>query len=222
MLTKYEKDIRLAQPVAFEVKAQSTGQIEGYASTFGGTPDRHAEVVLPGAFTRSLTRSKQTGDNPVMLWSHKQEEPIGRWTHMEEDAQGLYVRGNLNLKTERGKEAFAHISAGDAVELSIGFVTPEGGREYAGEGVFHLKEIELLEISVVSIPANPLARITGVKHLSSKAEAVDALREIGLSRKAAARFAAGGWRALSGEDHQEKALNLAREIDRAIQQMRQK
>lgn len=59
-------------------------------------------------------------------------------------------------------------------------------------------------MSIVAIPANPLARITNVKTIGSKADAVDMLRGCGMSKKAAARFAAGGWKALqSDEQHSE-------------------
>ncbi|WP_299837502.1 HK97 family phage prohead protease [uncultured Jannaschia sp.] len=222
MTSKYLNHIITAPASSFEVKANSQGRIEGYASTFGGKPDRHSDVVLPGAFSKSLQqKTAPGGDMPVMLWAHMQERPIGRWTAMQEDSKGLHVEGVLNLSTDGGREAYEHVKAGDAGGLSIGFVVPEGGREYGGEGVFHLKEVELLEISVVAIPANPSARISGVKALGSKAEAIDMLRDCGLSRKAAARFAAGGWNAMTGDDTHEKAQQVVQAIDRAIQSMRQ-
>ena len=220
MSSKFQNHLAIA-PAALEVKADAQGRIEGYASTFGGDPDRHNEIVQPGAFADTVARAKE-GDLPVMLWAHAQEAPIGRWNSIAEDAKGLRVRGQLNLNTECGREAYEHVKAGDAGGLSIGFTVAEGGREYAGDGVWHLKAIDVLEISVVAIPANPLARIQGVKSLGSKAEAVDFLRAAGLSRKAASRFAAGGWPALSGDDHHEKAAQIARQIDTAIQSMRTK
>ncbi|PZX18756.1 hypothetical protein LX81_00449 [Palleronia aestuarii] len=222
MTSKYLNHLITAPASSLEVKASSQGRIEGYASTFGGVPDRHSDVVLPGAFTKSLSlKTAPDGDMPVMLWAHMQERPIGRWTAMQEDSKGLHVEGVLNLSTDGGREAYEHVKAGDAGGLSIGFTVPEGGREYVGQGVFHLKEVEVLEISVVTVPANPLARISGVKALGSKAEAIDMLRECGLSKKAAARFAAGGWHALSGDETHEKAQHVAQAIDRAIQSMRQ-
>lgn len=219
--TKYLHHLTVAPAVTTEVKATAEGKIEGYASTYGGPPDRHSDIIMPGAFARSL-ETAQGGQMPVMLWSHRQEEPIGRWTAMHDAAKGLYVEGVLNLKTERGREAYEHIRAGDAGGLSIGFNVPEGGREYAGKGVFHLKSAEVLEISVVAIPANPAARISTVKNLGTKADAIEMLRECGLSKKAATRFAGGGWPALNGEqeDHH-KAIQLAEQIDAAIQLMRQ-
>lgn len=221
MQPKFTNHLSIAPATMLDVKATSAGRIEGYASTFGGAPDRHNEIVLPGAFAATVERAK-AGELPVMLWSHAQESPVGRWDAIREDAKGLHVTGQLNLNTDRGREAYEHVKAGDAGGLSIGFTVTDGGREYAGDGVWHLKAIDVLEISIVAIPANPLARIAAVKSLESKAEAVDLLRAAGLSRKAAARFAAGGWPALAGEDHHEKATTIARQIDRAIQQLRAK
>jgi len=221
MKSKYQNDMLTAKPVAIELKATESGRIEGYASTIGGKPDRHGDVVQKGAVRQSLERMRDTGDMPVMLWAHAQEQPIGRWLSMHEDAKGLFVEGILNLKTEKGREAFEHVKAGDAGGLSIGFTTPEGGREYAGDGVFNLKAVDVLEISIVAIPANPLARITGVKSLASKAEAIDMLRECGLSKAAAARFAAGGFKALGDDHSHEKAMQLAAKIDAATKSMRQ-
>lgn len=217
--SKFSNFLTIAPATALEIKAAASGRIEGYASTFGGEPDRQSEIVLPGAFVKSVARAR-AGDAPVMLWAHQQESPIGRWQTIAEDGTGLAVVGQLNLATAGGRDAFEHIKAGDTSGLSIGFVVAESGREYAGGGVWNLKEIDVLEISIVAIPANPLARIINCKGLASKAEAEDLLRAAGLSRKAASRFAAGGWPALSGADRYEKAIETARQIDRAIRTIR--
>lgn len=216
---KFQNHILTAQPASFELKSDTSGRISGYGSIFGNA-DRQGDIVLPGAFTKSLARTQASGEMPVMLWSHAQEQPIGRWTAVREDSKGLYVEGFLNLKTERGREAHQHIVAGDAGGLSIGYTTPKGGREYVSKGQFHLKEVDLFEISVVAIPANPQARISSVKRMASKAEAVDMLRGCGMSRKAAQRFAAGGWPALSNEIDPDRAMKLVQNIDRIIEQLR--
>ena len=220
MTLKFNNRLMSAQPVSLEVKATDSGRIEGYASTIGGDPDRHGDVVIRGAFAASLARHKATGDMPAMLWSHVQESPIGKWLTVQEDSTGLMVEGILNLKTSKGREAFEHVKAGDAGGLSIGFTVPDGGREYAGKGVFHLKAVDVLEVSIVAIPANPRARITRVKSLQSKAEAIDMLRECGLSKAAAARFAAGGFKALGADETHTKSIQLASKIDAAIKRMR--
>lgn len=218
---KHQQDLRTASAIDLEIKAEASGRIEGYASTFGGDPDRHGDVVTRGAFAKSLEAHKAEGTSPAMLWSHQLEAPIGKWLTMQEDSRGLFVAGQINLKTERGREAFEHVQAGDVGAFSIGFLTPEDGRRYVGKGAWALDRVELVEVSLVAVPANRHARLTSIKQLTSKAEAVDFLRTAGLSKAAAARFAAGGFPALSGEpDHHEQAIQFAAQIDSAIQKLK--
>ena len=220
-LPKYATALRLAPSFDLEVKADAQGHIEGYASTFGGDPDRHGDVVQPGAFGRSLGEHKAQGTMPAMLWSHQLEAPIGRWTNVAEDSAGLFVAGQVNLKTDRGREAFEHIRAGDATGFSIGFITPEGGRRYLGKGAFALDEVDLVEISIVTAPANARARVRTVKHLSTKSEAVAFLRDAGLPKAAAARFAAGGFPALaSGTLDTDRAMKFAAAIETATKRLK--
>lgn len=219
LFIKSDLSLRFAAPSDFAFKAASEGVIEGLASTFGGEPDLHRDIVSPGAFAKSLADHKQRGTLPVMLWSHKLDDPIGKWTEMAETAKGLRVVGLINLKTTRGRDVWEHVKAGDATGFSIGYQVPAGGAEYLKDGVTLLKEITLHEVSVVTVPANRNAVITAVKSVNSKGELVDLLREAGLAKTAAARIAAGGWPALAGEDHQ-KAINLAAQIEAATAQIR--
>lgn len=222
-LLKLHDQLRVADALAIEAKASGEGLISGFASTYGGDPDRQGDVVVRGAFTRTLAAHKARGTAPAMLWSHQQERPVGRWLEIEDDPGGLRVKGQLNLKTEAGREAFEHVRAGDVGAFSIGYLVPDGGRKYVGNGVWHLSEIDLAEISLVSTPANPNARVTDLKHLGSKAEAVAFLRAAGMAKEAARRFAAGGFPALDANAAaHERALKMAAQLDAAINRMRQR
>lgn len=214
--------IRLAPALDLEVKAAGDGLIEGYASTFGGKPDRAGDIVAKGAFARTLAEHSREGTSPAMLWSHRIEEPIGKWTALREDREGLHVAGRINLKTTRGREAFEHIAAGDAGAFSIGYLISEGGRKYNGDGSFTLVDVDLVEVSVVAVPANPRARIASVKAVRSKAELVDLLHEAGLAKAAATRVAASGWAGLTGEETNEKAKRLLAAITGATARLRSK
>lgn len=226
MSSKYETDLRLAPALSLEMKADSNGLIQGYASTFGGDPDRHGDVIAVGAFTKTLQEHQAQGTLPAMLWSHQMETPIGKWVSVEEDRKGLLVSGKINLATDKGREAYEHVKAGDVGAFSIGYIVPDGGRKYLGKGVFEIKQVELAEISLVAVPANVNARITAFKQLSSKAEAVEFLRDAGLSKTAAARFAAGGFNALNGDDEfsidQKSATRIAAAIEQATLKLRNK
>lgn len=207
---------RAAIPAVAEFKAEPSGLIKGLASAFSNEPDRVGDRVAPGAFTKTLREHAATATMPAMHWQHCQETVVGRWTDLRETRHGLEVVGQLNLKTAAGRDAFEHVQAGDARWLSIGFNTPEGGRKYDGNGIYTLTEIDLIEISIVSAPADRKAQITQVKSFGTKAELADGLREIGLSKAAAARVAAVGWPALAGSgDDTEHAKRLATVINKA-------
>ena len=177
--------------------AVGEGVIEGYAASFGGV-DFGGDTIVPGAFKDTIAHHHAAGTAPAMLWAHRQSEPIGKWIAMGEDARGLRVQGRLNTETEPGRKAHAHIKAGDVTGLSIGYDVAQGGAKQTATGRT-LTKLHLHETSVVTVPMDPRARITGVKSLGSRADLEDLLRETGLARGAAKKIAAGGWPALSGE-----------------------
>lgn len=145
-------------------KAEDDGTVIGYASTFGGEPDSHGDIIAPGAFAKSLARHKAAGTMPALLWSHKQDQPIGKWTAMREDAHGLLAEGSINLLTGAGRDAWEHLKAGDADGFSIGYRIPAGGEEFQRDGSTLLKEIDLYEVSVVVLPSNRSARVGAQVH----------------------------------------------------------
>ncbi|MBV7408197.1 HK97 family phage prohead protease [Maritimibacter sp. DP1N21-5] len=147
-----------------EIKAldDETGVIEGYASTFGGEPDAYGDVIAPGAYADSLDKHRAKGTMPKLFWQHDSHEPIGRWTEMREDDHGLLVKGKLNLAVRRGAEALALLKDGDIDGLSIGYRI----KEYSVDtetSVWTLEKLDLIEVSVVSTPANENATIASVK-----------------------------------------------------------
>jgi HK97 family phage prohead protease len=186
--------------------AEASGTFRGYASTFNGPQDSYGDVIAPGAFSASLATHKAAGSLPAMLWHHDPSEPIGRFLELREDRAGLAVTGKLTLGTRRGAEAHA-LMKDDALGLSIGFRIASGGSTFdAGRRV--LKAVDLVEISAVSLPANPAARVTSVKsgmpeRPGSIRDLEAALRDLGYSNREAKRLAAGGWRALAHDDSDE-------------------
>lgn len=84
--------------VPLEVKSvNDAGEFEGYGSVFG-VKDSHGDIVIPGAFTKSLTNWSQKGRLPAMLWQHNMREPIGVYKEMREDDRGLFVKGRLLIE----------------------------------------------------------------------------------------------------------------------------
>jgi uncharacterized protein len=170
--------------VADELRLADTegGTFEGYAARFG-PPDAFGDVWQRGAFAETLTEHRAGGTKPLMLWSHDPAEPIGLWEDVREDDTGLRVKGRLILDVQRAREARSLMQAGAATGLSVGFKTRRAeARQGGGRTV---RAVDLIEISLVARPAQPLARVTGMR-------AADAAPEVaGLAadfRRAAALF----------------------------------
>jgi Escherichia/Staphylococcus phage prohead protease len=135
------------------------GSFEGYASLFH-KEDMSRDVVLPGAFADSL---RQRGASGVkMLYQHDANQPIGVWTALKEDKRGLYAQGRLMPEVARAREVRALMRAGALDGLSIGFRTVKGRRDRAS-GVRRLAKVDLWEISVVTFPLLPEARVATMK-----------------------------------------------------------
>ncbi len=135
------------------------GTFEGYASLFNRR-DLGSDVVLPGAFKASLQQRGQAGIR--MLFQHDPGQPIGAWQRIYEDARGLFVRGRLALEVGKAREVRALMKAGALDGLSIGFRAVKGRRD-PRTGIRNLAEIDLWEISIVTFPMQPEARIGSVK-----------------------------------------------------------
>ncbi|KAA0920504.1 HK97 family phage prohead protease [Aquicoccus porphyridii] len=140
--------------------------IEGYASLFGAR-DQGGDVVEAGAYAASLKRLAGEGRRVKMLWQHDPAQPIGIWDEVREDGRGLYVKGRLLDAVERAREAAALIAAGAIDGLSIGYRTLR--TQKSDTGLRLLKELELWEVSLVTFPMLPSARV-GAKGESPEAE----------------------------------------------------
>lgn len=152
---------RETKSVACDFKSvEADGRFEGYASRFG-VVDLGRDLVLPGAFRDSIARRGPKGIK--LLFQHDPAEPIGVWLELSEDARGLFVRGRILPEITRGREVLALMRAGALDGLSIGFRTVEG-RSDPKRGIRRLSKIDLWEISVVTFPMQPEARIAAVKH----------------------------------------------------------
>ena len=130
--------------------------IEGYASLFG-QPDQGGDIVQPGAYAASLAALAAAGGKVKMLWQHDPAQPIGVWDAVAEDARGLRVKGRLLDITQKGREAAALIAAGALDGLSIGYRTRRAERDQKGQRL--LTELELWEVSGVTFPMLPAARV---------------------------------------------------------------
>lgn len=135
------------------------GLFEGYASLFD-QPDLSQDVVRRGAFSESLARRGIRGIR--MLWQHDPSQPIGTWSLIREDARGLFVRGRLNLAVARAREVHALMRDGAVDGLSIGYRVQRANKDRR-RGQRILEKLDLWEISVVTFPMLPAARVSQIK-----------------------------------------------------------
>lgn len=181
-------EIKLAPPEAgIEIMTFS-----GYGAAFNNV-DSYGDVIAPGAFAKFLSDVNEKKQPwPAMLSQHggwgataDDMTPVGIWTHLAEDGAGLQVKGQL-ADTPRGRELYTlmKMSPRPAIDgLSIGYIakasTPRSKPEDPRRTI---TQIDLMEISPVTFPANRNARLTSVKALeefSTLAEIEDCLRDVG-------------------------------------------
>ena len=125
----------------------------GYAAVFDRV-DRGGDVVRGGAFARAVERG--AGAVPL-LWQHQAGRPIGRIEYLREDKRGLRVIGRLS-EGSAGREAAALLKDGSVSGLSFGYRV----RDARGEAPRELIDVQLVEVSLVTFPMQPKARVHAV------------------------------------------------------------
>ncbi len=175
--------------------------VEGLGSVFGNT-DQGGDIVMPGAFAKSLGKR-----SPQMLWQHKHDQPIGVWDEVRETPEGLYVKGRI-LNTQLGNDAYELARHGALKGMSIGYATKDSETDRKS-GVRKLKELDLLEVSLVTFPMNELAGITRVKNKPATVrELEEYLRDVGFSQAEAKRVVAEGYKGLDQRDVDPRFIDI--------------
>jgi HK97 family phage prohead protease len=126
----------------------------GYAAVFDRT-DRGGDVVRAGAFARAV---KQGGGGVPLLWQHDRARPIGRIEYLKEDRRGLRVIARLGASAA-ARAAAAQLEAGRVRGLSFGYVV----RAASGDAPRELHDLDLVEVSLVTVPMQPSARVHAVE-----------------------------------------------------------
>ena len=192
--------------VAFEVKTdydeedEEKGTFSGYGSIFGNK-DFGGDIIVEGAFAKSI--GSKGAKAVKLLYQHKSDEPIGVFDEIVEDERGLKVKGRLAMKTQRGREVHELMKMGALDGLSIGYRVDPKGVDYDEKGkTRRIKKLDLMEISAVTFPMNPRARVQAVKGADrSVREWEELLRDAGsLSRNEAKAAASAVSKALEQRD----------------------
>lgn len=194
-----ETGFESGQSASIELKALAVeGEFEGYASIFGNLDDGR-DIVMPGCFADSLIEIP--ANKVKMLWYHNPAEVIGKYLEIREDNKGVFCRGKINLKVQKGAEVYELLKDGALDGLSIGYRTTKDDID-RDLGIRRILKASLLEISVVTFPMNDMASVKRVKNSGTLTEReLEAVlkRDAGLSATQAKALIAGGYKAMTGE-----------------------
>ena len=149
-----------------QLKADEAGKISGFFSTYDKTPDSYGDIIEPGAFTGTIERRKETGHPFPMCFNHDFSAVIGAIETIEEKENGPYIEGGF-LDTQLAQDVRKMCLSGAIWQFSFAYEVlkrRDPTEEEKKAGVTNvLQELEVFEISVVTVPANQNAVATEVK-----------------------------------------------------------
>jgi HK97 family phage prohead protease len=143
---------------------EQEGIFEGYLSTYGNT-DRVGDIIENGAFKKSLKNKKTS----PMLFNHNRDKVMGK-LELSSDNKGLFVKGTLNMNDPEAQNISNLLKMGALDSMSIGmsiskYEPIEPAKPLGG---WLIKEAEIYEGSIVTIPCNPQATINTSKSLDDE------------------------------------------------------
>jgi HK97 family phage prohead protease len=149
--------------------AESHLNIKGYAAVYDSV-DNDNDIIVHGAFTNSCTRA-----NLPLLWQHEPKHPIGVINRLQEDERGLLMDADIITSSIYGSEASAMLLSGAVDGLSVGFIIDDF---YQRNDVRYITKATLMEVSLVTFPANAGAVVTCVNTAEHRSclEAIASLR----------------------------------------------
>ena len=145
-------------------------KIVGYAST--ADTDRVGDVIVPDAWTKGgLDNYKQ---NPILLFNHNYGTPIGRATGLEVDSTGLKIEASIS---KSAGPTYGLVKDGVLSTFSVGFLIKHADYNEATDG-FIIRDAELLEVSVVSVPCNQKATFSVAKSFENAKDLAEFKKEV--------------------------------------------
>lgn len=150
---------------SFEMKADEAGKIAGFFSTYEKTPDSYGDIIEPGAFTKTIEARKATGHPFPLCWNHDFSAVIGA-VEVEEKERGPFCSGDF-IETQQAQDVRKMVQSGAVYQFSFAYDVlkrRDPTAEETKQGVTNvLQELEVYEISVVTVPANTNAQVTEIK-----------------------------------------------------------
>lgn len=204
---------RLGRVGRYEVKKGADGQatqglFSGHGALFADVHPTSSwqlmydgewnDQIAPGAFVDSLAAHKARGTMPAMCLNHNWGDlPIGSWLSAGEDAEGLALDGQLATKTQVASDVYELMKLGSLTGLSIGFLVTKSELDEK-QKLRTITSVDLLEVSVVTIPAIAGARVEDVKSRNPRniRHLEEILRDAGLSHSEAKALLADGFKGL--------------------------
>lgn len=149
----------------FELKADEAGKIAGFFSTYDKEPDSYGDIIEPGAFDKTIAKRKASGHPFPICFNHDFSSVIGSCDVTPEE-KGPFMEGEF-LDTQLAQDVRKMVKSGAIYQFSFAYDVlswREPTQEEKKMGVFNvLQEVEVYEISVVTVPANQNAIITDIK-----------------------------------------------------------
>jgi len=147
---------------ALEKADEGGAHFEGYLSTYGNT-DRDSDVFVKGAFAKSIAKKSTV----PLCYNHRRDAVIGK-LELTDDDKGVFAKGFLNLADPQAANVYELLKMGALDSMSVGFAVKDYEpvdikRPFGG---WNIKEGEIYEGSIVTVPANEEARVTDVKEFS--------------------------------------------------------
>lgn len=151
---------------SLDMKAADNGKIAGYFSTYEVTPDSYGDIIEKGAFTNTIAKRKATGHPFPLCFNHDFDKVIGTVDLIEDTDKGAYIEATF-LDTELAQDVRKYVQSGAVYQFSFAYDVLKNRKPTAEEkanGVTNvLQEVEVFEISVVTVPANTNAVVTEIK-----------------------------------------------------------
>lgn len=181
--------------MSLDLKAldDKTGTFQGYTTKFGEI-DREGDVILKGAYDKTIDEHRSAKTMPSMFWNHKMDQQCADINGIDQDSIGVKISGVVwkGQGIPAAEQAWRMLNGTGVKGLSTGFITKSKGKAPSG-AKRAISELEWLETSFTSIPMLKTALITDVKSLDiiTPRDAEDILREVGFSHMEAKAFISG-------------------------------
>ena len=144
--------------------ADDAGTISGYFSTYDRIPDSYGDVVAPGAFTDTIKAREESGHKFPLCWNHDLNQIIGQVDSIEDTEKGPLMTASF-FNTPLAQEKREIVKSGVVYQFSFAYDVREASQVTLEDGTKanELQKLDLFEVSIVPVPANPRAEVTDIK-----------------------------------------------------------